>query len=245
MKDIEKALKTLRKDPDRNISLINLIENNFYEDLIVHNNAVILKRKTLRKCFIAGDNDDDIIRVLNIAYNKNFFSGDYKRFSSVDERIVPIIKSQFDVNMRNCGDKLFLSNNVGLPEPERQAQPVSIEEAPIINSYWEHKNEVELEYIKQCITHGWGFIIYNNGEPVSWAMTHFDGSLGFLHVRDKYRRQGYGKDVMIPLIKEVRRYGKRVFTHIIGQNDASSGLAKKLGYKPLYRICWLSLSIKD
>jgi 8-oxo-dGTP diphosphatase len=245
MNNIEKALKTLKKDPDRNISLINLIENNFYEDFIAYGNAVILKRKTLRKCFIAGDNDEDIMRVLDIAYNKQFFSGDYKRFSSVDYRIVPIVKSRFDVNMGNCGDKLFLSDDVSLPKPDRQAQPITIDEAGIINSYWEHKNQVELEYIKQCISHGKGFILYHKDEPVSWAMTHYDGSLGFLHVREEYRRQGYGRDVMIPLIKEMRRLGKRIFTHIVGYNDASSGLAEKLGYKSLYRICWLSLSIKD
>jgi 8-oxo-dGTP diphosphatase len=223
--------------------LINLIENNFYNDILTYQDAVIVKRQTLEKCFIAGKDEHNLLQLLDDAYEKGFFTGNYRRFSSVDESIVPIIKSRFNVKMGNCGDKLFLEDNIHLPKPNRQAQPLTVQEAHIVNQYWENKDEVEHEYIRRCILNGVGFIIYEGSEPVSWALTHFDGSLGFLHVREEYRRRGYGKDVIIPLVHEMRREGRTVFTHIAGTNPASRGLVSGLGFKPVYRICWLSLLI--
>jgi 8-oxo-dGTP diphosphatase len=243
MNQIDQALSILKKDPHRNISLINLIENHFYNDILTYGDAVIVKRQTLEKCFIAGKDEHNLLQLLSDAYDKEFFTGNYRRFSSIDESIVPIIKSRFDVKMGNCGDKLFLDDNIPLPKPNRQAQPLTEQEATIINKYWENKDEVEHEYIRRCILNGMGFIIYEGGEPVSWTLTHLDGSLGFLHVREEYRRRGYGKDVMIPLVHEMRGDGRKVFTHIAGTNPASMGLVSGLGFKPVYRICWLNLLI--
>ena len=65
-----------------------------------------------------------------------------------------------------------------------------------------------------------------------------DCAIGFLHVLDAYRRQGYAYALTVYLIQQLRQQGKIPFVHIEETNAKSLRLAMKLGFQTDRRVHW-------
>ena len=79
---------------------------------------------------------------------------------------------------------------------------------------------------------------YENGELIGYIGRHMDGSIGYLHVKEKFRRKGYGSLIL----KSVYSFwdNQVPFTHVIIGNIPSENLHKKLGCKfGEKKIYWL------
>ncbi|MEO1268665.1 MAG: GNAT family N-acetyltransferase [Myxococcota bacterium] len=118
------------------------------------------------------------------------------------------------------------------------------EHAPLILDHWPYGSSDDpgaLKHIQERLEHaavsGW----FEGDRLVSWAMTHPDTSLGFMHTREAYRRRGIGHRVAADLILKVIDRGWTPFCHVVEANTAPLGMLKRLGFTPTKeRYFWLS-----
>jgi hypothetical protein len=87
------------------------------------------------------------------------------------------------------------------------------------------------------IRSGPGYCIRRNGTLAAWALTHDDGSMGFLHVVEKYRGQGMARTLTTTLAEQMLRLEIQPFVYIITKNKASIRLTAGMGFS---RAGWLS-----
>lgn len=92
--------------------------------------------------------------------------------------------------------------------------------------------------ILERIRSGPGCCIRRNGELAAWALTHDDGSMGFLHVVEKYRGQGMARTLTTALSEEMLRLGIRPFVYIITTNKPSIHLTAGMGFSRAGRFSW-------
>ena len=100
---------------------------------------------------------------------------------------------------------------------------------------------IEIDYIKSRIKNDVNVGIYDGKQLVAWGLIQDDGAMGFLHVLDEYRRNGYGYQVTLAIIEKVRKKGKLPFACIVQDNIKSFNLVKKLGFKEDKNKYWFGL----
>lgn len=77
------------------------------------------------------------------------------------------------------------------------------------------------------------------GEPVSWALTHHDGSIGIVFTLQEHRRKGYAKAAISMLVKKQLLAGRTPYCFIVEGNEASKRLFEELGFVEQSRLCWV------
>jgi GNAT superfamily N-acetyltransferase len=93
--------------------------------------------------------------------------------------------------------------------------------------------------ILRRIRSGPGFCVRRNGLPVAWGLTHDDGSMGFLHVAERYRHQGMARTLTTVLAEALLRLGVRPFMYIITTNQPSLNLTGSMGFSREGRFSWM------
>jgi GNAT superfamily N-acetyltransferase len=93
-------------------------------------------------------------------------------------------------------------------------------------------------HILRRIRSGPGYCIRRNGKPAAWALTHDDGSMGFLHVVEEYRGQGMARTLTTALAERMLRLGVQPFVYIITTNKASIRLTASMGFSCAGRLSW-------
>jgi GNAT superfamily N-acetyltransferase len=95
-----------------------------------------------------------------------------------------------------------------------------------------------VDHVRRRIEGGPGFCIRRGGEPVAWALTHDDGSMGFLHVLEPYRGSGMARALTTALASRLFRTGARPFLYIVTTNGASIRLTESMGFARAGRFSW-------
>ena len=120
-------------------------------------------------------------------------------------------------------------------------RPVTADAASRIATLWEPDWPSE-RYVRSRIEEGPTAGIYHGGALVAWAMTHFVtdrvAMLGFFHVVEGNRRQGYAKSVASALTREVLQRGRIAALHVYEENEPSLHLVEQLGYDRVTRQVW-------
>lgn len=241
MTEINEIIEILKENKEKNISIINVLEKGFYYGIERVGSAILVKRKIRKKCYISSQNEKELRELLNKIKQNNSLNQEEKRFSGAEDWMIPIFEDLFNIKIGSYGYKVFLPDNCNLPEAEYNAVPVTEKDVTLINNYWEYNDKQSFDYIKEVIEAGSGYIIYDNNNPVSWVLTHGDDSIGFLYVKKKYRKKGYGLSVTISLINELRKKAIIPFAHIMESNIKSLNMFAKLGFKKAGRICWFTI----
>jgi GNAT superfamily N-acetyltransferase len=108
---------------------------------------------------------------------------------------------------------------------------LTLDDAPMVNKHWELGGGKAEEYIKEQIQHGIHAACDDESGLVAWAMTHGDGSMGFLYTMPHARHKGYAQTVGAALVKRVLEAGEKPFGYIIVGNDASLEFTLAQGMK--------------
>ena len=75
---------------------------------------------------------------------------------------------------------------------------------------------------------------------VCWAMSHDDGSLGYLHTLEGYRGRGIARRVAADLTLKVWNQGQTPFCHVVASNNGPVRLLEELGFvRSDDRFLWL------
>jgi GNAT superfamily N-acetyltransferase len=110
------------------------------------------------------------------------------------------------------------------------------EDAPVIARSWPYGRSAAR--ILDRIRNGPGICIRRDGAPAAWGLTHDDGSMGFLHVLERYRGQGMARTLTTALAERLLKLGIQPFLYIVTDNTASLRLTASMGFTRAGRFSW-------
>ena len=114
---------------------------------------------------------------------------------------------------------------------EHPVRTLEEKDAPIVNEHWDLGQGKAEDYIRERILNG-PTTGYDDEEGLaSWALTHDDGSIGFLYTMKRARQKGYAKTVGIALMKKILDAGGTPFGYIIVGNETSLKFSLEMGLK--------------
>lgn len=101
-------------------------------------------------------------------------------------------------------------------------------DAELITRYWPYGRRAR--HIRERIEAGPAFGLSRRGELAAWALTHEDGSMGFLHVREEFRGLGMARTLTTAVATALLKLGIQPFMHIVKTNRASLSLTASMGF---------------
>jgi tRNA (guanine37-N1)-methyltransferase len=137
-----------------------------------------------------------------------------------------------------CYTVAYLKKEPILVADDVHISPISINQLGIIDKYY---TLMTAEGIKNAILSGRLYGGYMNGEWVGFIGLHKEGTMGMLHIFEKYRRRGMGYTLEALLINRLLERGEIPYGHVVNNNQASLMLQKRIGMeKSKSTISWLS-----
>jgi GNAT superfamily N-acetyltransferase len=133
-----------------------------------------------------------------------------------------------------------LPNSVEVPEPSVEIKPLREVDCLQVAMYWPHGSD--LEYMRHLVDTQPSFAVYEGGFPVSYAMLHSDGAMGFLHTMDHARGRGFAKQISFALIRWLRENGRTPFCYVIETNTPSRTLCESLGMVVVDECTWIGFN---
>ena len=137
-----------------------------------------------------------------------------------------------------CYTVAYLKKEPILVADDVHISPININQLYIID---EHYSLMSTEGIKNAILSGRLYGGYMNGEWVGFIGLHKEGTMGMLHIFEKFRRRGMGYTLQALLINRLLELGEIPYGHVVKNNQASLMLQKRIGMeKSKGTISWLS-----
>eukprot|EP00729_Bicosta_minor_P006034 gene6034-24849_t len=114
-------------------------------------------------------------------------------------------------------------------------QSLNKEHAAIVNEAWPYKSPWSPAMAVDVVT----------GQPVAWAVTRNDGSIGLLHTEEQHRKQGLAKAVVTDLVTKLRAKGfAEPYFYVSKGNEGSEKVCAGLGFSPMPGEGYVWLSYK-
>jgi ribosomal protein S18 acetylase RimI-like enzyme len=235
MGKIETAHHILLQNPIRNycaIRLLSLMEN---PDIAIENRTVLITDKSTEGKFSVfvpsgPSGNKDIFAKIPTQPGELFIIDDWPL-----EYILPNQQLSRDLDCY----QLHLPDDVVLPEDDARICDIGIEHAAYIYTNYDSHEFTTQDYIDRQIQSGPAIGIIENERLIAWAMTHEEGSMGFLTVLPEYRRQGLGARLTTALSRRIRQADGIPTVHIVKTNQASLAMAKKNGFIHNANVHWL------
>lgn len=233
----------LNTDRVMNLNIFGIIENvpeiEIYVDDEENPKGVFVMRIGDYFNYIYSKDDNFIDEVMNQFFrDKDGFYG----FSGVEASIAEMIQKKSQLTWETKSTTYYLPDGKLNSNPLKNiVQSIDIKDAEIVDKYYTYRNEGSLETIKRDISRRPSSAVYVDGEPVSWALIHDDGTMGIMYTREEYRGKGYALDVSIDLASKVIKGGRTPFLHIVKENNMSPGLARKCGLEMYGYNTWFGI----
>ncbi|MFQ5914326.1 MAG: GNAT family N-acetyltransferase [Nitrospinota bacterium] len=164
------------------------------------------------------------------------------RFSGLDTRFLSLVRRRAGTVSDNpCG--MFRLEKTGFrpfQAPDAGTHPVEPlrrEDAALITRYWAYGEDES--YPLSRIEGSPTTCIRIGGQPVAWALVHYDGSIGMVYTLEEHRRKGYARAVVSALVEERFRSGRAPFCFIVDGNQASVRLFQGLGFFRQADLSWV------
>lgn len=230
------AVDILKMDKVNNVNVINFIEN--YQITYIE--------KTSDSLVIKGISDRPWVYIVSKSENelkliKNRLNDSDRNFAVIEDWMIPILASGNKIKWILSAYRLFLPEEIVLPGTTNITSPLEEKDSSFIYESSDYKDFLSIEYVKERIINGLSSCIRNGSTPIAWGMIQDDGAIGFLTVLPAFRRKGYGKEIVIDLVHNVRRQGKLPFVHIEQNNKKSMNLISSLGFKEDKIINWFEI----
>jgi len=231
----ENIMGFLQKNAVKNINMINFIENNPVHYIERFGDSVIIKGKSDENwVYISSSSEEELETLLKKCDEDKFFV-------ITEDWMLPFILKNKEVEWKLSCMKLIFPEEKQLPECRYEISELKTADAEYIFYNSKYKEYTSIEYITYRIEHGAALGIYDGDKLVAWLMTHDDGAIGFLNVLPEYRKRGYGYELTIRMIDELRKLKKIPFVHIEEDNYKSMNLALKTGFIKDRKIHWIKI----
>ncbi|KYQ88403.1 hypothetical protein DLAC_11104 [Tieghemostelium lacteum] len=121
---------------------------------------------------------------------------------------------------------------------DQNIQPLTIEDAEVVNDHWKYKNSISLQYMRWACNNGISVGYRLDGKLVSWIIFCNDGSIGNLYTLEEYRGRGLAKKIVSKIILNVIDRNMTPYLYIHVDNEASNSLFDSLGFKNDILVKW-------
>lgn len=229
-------LSILNINPGKNIALIGFFSNYPVEEYyILGDSAIIFGKSDHLWAHIASASETELEFLLKRYHKKT------KYYFSVEDWMIPMILNY------GTSEWIMATNRFVLPEEHIPNKP-KMEIIEIDKSYAkymfensDYKDFISVEYIEDRLYKDISAGVFINNKLIAWGFTHDDGALGFLHVIEEHRKKGYASEIMSGLIQMRKKESKAVFGNIVPDNEKSTNLVTKLGFKFDCKTSWVKL----
>ena len=231
------VIDLLKKDRERNISILNFIETYAHQSYERVGNSVLLRGVSDHPwVFISSDSRAEL-RQLAARLTKEDIN-----FAAIEDWMISLLtgnrKLAWDLNLI----QFILPKHVHLLKPLYPHVSLNIADALYIYENSDYQIYLSVEYVEDRISRGPSVAIYEKDRLVAWALTQDDGAIGFLHVLESHRKKGYGHQIILGLSEQLKNQGKRPFAYIKKENSRSIKLFRKLGFIEQKQIHWFKLA---
>jgi len=230
----QEALEFLNYRRENNIPYINFIEYNQVSAYYQCGSSLLFRGTSDKNwIYICSDDPDELEDLVGALTDQD------RNFALVQSWMLPLIAPNREPSWQLKSLKLALPLTAPLPTPD--TKPVMLEpgDAEGIYASWPYAHYTTLEYTRDRIARGNSAGIFDKGIPVAWAITHDDGAIGFLYVRQGYRGRGYAMAVTLEVARQLRLQDKPAHVNIEPDNSKSLALAEKLGFIHKGEVMWV------
>lgn len=232
----EKIVSLLKKDLYRNINVLNFIDCYPVTAAYTVGDSVVVKGISDQTWIFIYSNSKTELMEITAGLDRCD-----RCFAIIEEWMEPIIIGKRSTKWQMKTDKFILPDDVPIPDVAVDIVPLTTADAPMIVSHSHYQQFLTEGYICERIEKDVNGGIRIDGQLVAWAMTHDDGALGSLHVRDDYRRRGFGREVTLFLIHELRKLKRLPFAHVEPTNTRSLNMVRQMGFRLVNRVSWFEL----
>lgn len=229
-------LSILKSDLSRNISILGFFSNYDVEEYFIEkSSALIFGYSDQLWAHISSSSVSELSSLLKKYHTKT------KYYYSVEDWMISLILKHGKEDWRMITNRYTLEQNVFTESPKFKIATIDKSYANCIYNNSDYKSYISLEYIEERLRKDISAGIFVNDNLVAWGFTHDDGALGFLHVLKDFRKNGYGAEILLALIRMRKKVKKPIYVNIVHDNVAATNLVTKLGFKLDCRTSWIKL----
>ncbi len=220
----------------KNIATIGFFNNYPVVDYYTEKNSTLILGKSDEVwAHLISSDESELSELLHKHHKKT------KYYHSVEDWMIPRILKHGSVDWILTTDRYILDNSITCDSPILPTVKIEGSLASYIHGNSDYKSFTTVKYIEERLMNDISAGIIIDNQLLAWGLIHDDGSLGFLHVLNEYRNRGYGKNILLELIRQLRQEGKPVFGNIEPGNKASVRLVNKLGFRFDQKSSWIKL----
>lgn len=233
---VTEALDLLRRDPVKNAGPINFLTGYPVLRLMREGDSLLCQATSDHDwIYLCGGKQDELQRLLGL------LTADDKYFAAIEDWILPHLTHGREIEWRLTVRQWHFPADAAAPRPALPVVALTPGTAPYIYEHSAYRSFTSPEYIADRIAKGPALGIVQRGTLAAWLLTHDDGAMGMLHVLPAYRRRGFARALTLAMIDRLRSAGRLPFVQIEGDNSASQGLAKELGFIADQVLSWVKL----
>ena len=240
-------INQLSKNRFKNISMIGVIENYGIESSMKYKDSLLITAATDHLwTYISSSSKKELIGLIKKFNYKTSY------FASLENWMIPIIYDDRQIEWKLKTERLILADNTEInsslkKKDYKNGEQIEIKElisndADYIFEHSHYQKFTSKAYIKERIKKDCSAGIFVHGELAGWGLTHDDGAIGFIHIREDFRKRGYAGLIMQKLIADKRKDNKDVFLNVELDNLKAKKLFYSLGFQFDRIISWIKLS---
>jgi len=250
----KQIIKLLSKNRAKNISMIGIIENYGIENSFQAGDSILITVKTdYLWCYLTAENEQELNDLLKKFQYQTLY------FASLEAWMIPVISQKREIEWELKTERLILperaavkaelQNNKSIEnkrsiESEFKIRDLETKDADFIFAHSHYQDFTSKAYIRERIAADCSAGIIIKGELAAWGLTHDDGALGFIHVREAFRKKGFARLIMENLIKDKCKDKKNIFLNVEPGNLKAKKLFYSLGFEFDREISWIKLKQK-
>lgn len=212
----------LNSNPVLYAGLFHVIKRGTAEILEYGEHGVFLRDTVSNIYMLAADSAD-----LAIAWLEQYESASYVMLVVFQAETAAYATKRYQMTEKlECFQAAYLQRDPPVDCSMIQIRMAAEEDFTKILTHYDKLSEDEL---KAVIQRDDLFVGCRDGEMVGFVGQHLEGSMGMLEIFPQYRRNGYGKELEIFLIKRMMERGEIPFCQIEVDNIKSINLQKNLG----------------
>ncbi|XP_011178654.1 uncharacterized protein LOC105209758 [Zeugodacus cucurbitae] len=119
-------------------------------------------------------------------------------------------------------------------------KPLTLADVEEVERFWLYKRKGSSYIIRRNIKYNLTFGAYQRetGELCAWVLLNELGCIGFLYVKENYRRQGLAEHLVVHLCQALAKQDCDALAHIRDANVPSLKLFERLGFKAIEYNYW-------
>lgn len=234
---MQKALqKIIDANPGKKLSIQGFFSNYPLEEyFILKKSAILFGRSDRLWAHLAGPSGSDMETLLDKHHHKTNY------FHAVEDRLIPLLKKFGKIDWQ-LSTKLFIREGVSPPTPPlSRVLPLTPSYAEYIHQNSAYNEYTSAAYISDRLGRDISAGIFENGQLVAWALTHDDGSLGFMNVLKDHRKKGYARDIAAAMARMKMEKKEPVFANIEADNLPALKLAEQFGFEQRGSSSWVKM----